>query len=160
MAEVVGPRAPRRSRSHPRSPPVLPPSPANAARQTGTPACSDRSSAFKETLSQVFIFAATKQPQTPLQVGGVHHAGVIIGADENFARLAALAGAHNSVGLHDLNEARGARVTQLHAALQIRRRGLTGGQDDADRLVVFRIGEVLHSVGAGLLLDRLRYFLD
>src|SRR5437763_10904407 len=79
---------------------------------------------------------------------------VVVGADEDLPRLASLRGADHAVGLHDLDQPRGAGVAELEAALQVRGAGLAGGQYHAHRLVVLRVFEVLDAVRAALLLRR------
>src|SRR5205085_9942998 len=55
---------------------------------------------------------------------------------------------------------RRARVSELEPALEIRRRRLTGRQNDANRIVVFRIVEILDAVDRSLLLENLGDFFE
>src|SRR6266545_4313833 len=62
--------------------------------------------------------------------------GQELGADEDLARLGALAGSDNPVLLHHVDEPRGLRVAETHAALQERDRSLPLADDEAHAVPV------------------------
>ena len=82
--------------------------------------------------------------------------GIVVGAEQDLARLRTLRRPHHTVRFHDLDQARRARVAELETALQVRGRGLTGGEHHAHGVVVLDIVEVLDPVDAALLFDDLR----
>jgi len=49
-----------------------------------------------------------------------HHAGIIVGTDEDLAGFGSLRRSDYAVGFHDLDQARGTRVAELETALEIR----------------------------------------
>src|SRR5262245_48813970 len=59
-----------------------------------------------------------------------------LGSLEDLAGLGALAGADDAVLLHHVDEARGLRVAQAHAALEKRDRGLALAHDEAHAVPV------------------------
>src|SRR5690349_7429172 len=62
--------------------------------------------------------------------------GEVLGADQDLARLGAVAGAKDAVLLHHVDEARGLRIPQPHTALQERDRALALADDEVHRVPV------------------------
>src|SRR4029079_12697230 len=85
---------------------------------------------------------------------------VIVGTDQDLARLRTLRWTDDAVRFHDLDQPRRAGVSELQPPLQVRRARLPGAENHPHRVVVLRIVQVLDAVRAGLLLHRLRDVLD
>src|SRR5262249_59372389 len=82
------------------------------------------------------------------------------GPDEDLARLGTLAGANDPVLLHHVDEARGLRIAEAHAALEERDRSLALADDEADAVPVEVVAlGLVAALGAGTVVGRQLDFL-